>query len=1419
MLTGGTALSYRKQDLTNQKYPAVGFSKLAFSHKANLGDLGISLLSLTLPPELAVNGLSNPSGSELLNTNLLLYKNNITIVSSVRGALQHGVSYLIPSSSQINFLNFTASDGEVFTGTVDYVASSGVRVVDGQAVTASGVLGGDSRDFSVGTPFTVGKYLNAQVGAVLVFLDGVLQKRNTGNSATVLDGSYYELDLGNGLASVIRFNSASGTSRNVLVVSNGLLCDRPDGSLVASIEKLQGQINNMASYVATLAATSSAAVLGTTPTYIDLKTFGDRVISLESSDMTIKGNKTFSRPIVVQDGSSNTILSYSSTSNGFTLGKSSAAGAQSLNYLENGNSGVGQTGLVIRGRDGSSLSAPDTSYLSLEDKVSGHANIIGMASYAAGTTNRYALEFRHVSDTGTSTVLGLSTKEGSWNFGTGSSNSHVFNGALSATTTLSIGSVNATPVSQLTNSSIVLSDSGSLGVNSAAGLTWSANGTGWAAGVSNSSSSANSSGLLVKTSATDSATSILKAESGGATRVVFKSDGKVGINTSTPAAGLDIATTLNLSGYGTIKSALVQKYPSATSKAQQFLTKNKTGQFKRSQAEPTVSTWTARASAADNSWSSVCWSAELGIFVAVAASGVGNRVMTSPDGITWTARTPATDNSWNSVCWSPELGIFVAVASSGSGSQSTSIMSSPDGITWTTRTPSISNGSWTSICWSPELGLFVVTGNGSAGNVNNKLMTSPDGITWTSRTASVGNFWNSVCWSAELGLFVAVAVNGSGDRVMTSSDGITWTTRASAADYNWFSVCWSAELSLFVAITQGYSVVMTSSDGINWTSRNISAPANNWNSVCWSPELGLFVSVANSGTGNRVMTSPDGTTWTARTSAADNYWISVCWSPELQTFAAVGGSGTGNRVMTASYPITVSSTGSVNVTGAINAASSINATGAINASSTVQAAGLITASSGILVKNTAFQKYSYSNSKTQQFLTKNKTGQFKRSQAVATVSTWITKASSADNSWNSVCWSPELGLFVAVAQSGTGNRVMTSPDGTTWTSRTSAADNQWSSVCWSPELGLFVAVSVSGTGNRVMTSPNGITWTIRTSASDNNWNSVCWSAELGLFVAVATGATVSSGRVMTSTDGITWTARTAAYENYWSSVCWSAELGIFVAVSSAAATKETSVMTSSDGINWTARTSPLLSTWNSVCWSAELSLFVAVSSFGTGNRVMTSPDGITWTSRTSATDNDWYSVCWSAELGIFIATATTGTGNRVMTSPDGLTWTSRTSAADNSWYSVCWSPELQIFATVGASGTGNRVMTASYPLTVTATGDTTAIGNIKATGNIIAAATLTASDERLKANIKTINDAVNKVMALRGVSFERNGKEQIGVIAQEVQKVLPQVVDVPDDANDFLAVSYGNIVGLLIEAVKDQQNQIEDLKKLVEARS
>lgn len=97
--------------------------------------------------------------------------------------------------------------------------------------------------------------------------------------------------------------------------------------------------------------------------------------------------------------------------------------------------------------------------------------------------------------------------------------------------------------------------------------------------------------------------------------------------------------------------------------------------------------------------------------------------------------------------------------------------------------------------------------------------------------------------------------------------------------------------------------------------------------------------------------------------------------------------------------------------------------------------------------------------------------------------------------------------------------------------------------------------------------------------------------------------------------------------------------------------------------------------------------------------------------------------------------------------------------------------------------------------------------------NLTCAGTVTAnSDERLKKNIETITDALHKVTGLRGVEYDHKntGDHCLGLIAQEVEQIIPQVVY--EGVDGVKSVAYQNIVALLIEAVKDQQRQIDELK-------
>jgi hypothetical protein len=117
--------------------------------------------------------------------------------------------------------------------------------------------------------------------------------------------------------------------------------------------------------------------------------------------------------------------------------------------------------------------------------------------------------------------------------------------------------------------------------------------------------------------------------------------------------------------------------------------------------------------------------------------------------------------------------------------------------------------------------------------------------------------------------------------------------------------------------------------------------------------------------------------------------------------------------------------------------------------------------------------------------------------------------------------------------------------------------------------------------------------------------------------------------------------------------------------------------------------------------------------------------------------------------------------------------------------------------------------------------DTTGVSKvvISLTGDITAAGDVVAnSDIRLKSEIKPITNAVDTVKALSGKSYIKDDKPSIGLIAQEVEEVMPFMVHTASDEMGTKSVNYQNMVALLIEAVKEQQEQIDELKKLLEAK-
>ncbi len=934
-----------------------------------------------------------------------------------------------------------------------------------------------------------------------------------------------------------------------------------------------------------------------------------------------------------------------------------------------------------------------------------------------------------------------------------------------------------------------------------------------------------------------------------------------------------------------------------------FVAVSSTGTSNRVMTSPDGTTWTARTSSVDNNWQSIIYANSL--FIAGSNNGTNNRIMTSSDGTTWTTQdttnvnidfkcfayssslniivagsngdglnssylynkiaTSTNGTSWTlrdslydllwDVIYVNELSLFIAVSSRGTG-YTKQLAYSSDGYIWNYGfIDNTISASFKKVCWSSALSLLIATSN------TNKFYKSTDGINWTSVIVPNSTTWNCIMWINELNMFIAV---GNSGQVIKSTDGNTWSSITMPSSRNNTYIEWSSSLNLAIIVTQSNpTIYFTSNDGNTWTERTMLADGiTNINTdtspiITWISQLNLFIYFCSLYT-STYYTSTDGLNWTTRSGTVStlksaNFSVAgitkpPVWINKLNKLYAIVPGNTFSKIFESSDGITWTKYYTVNSLhdrySALYWADSIETLLAYGANTHLAP---IQPFMTLNTFNTPNVNHNLSS-------INNLVNSYSSAASIESIATWISRTSATNNNWTSVCYSFDKNLFVAVSNTGTGNRVMTSSDSITWTSRTSAANNDWTSICYSQELGLFVAVSNSGTGNRVMTSSDSITWTSRTSAIDNNWTSVCWSADLGLFVAVANSGT--GNRIMTSSNGTNWELRTNPIDNNWTSICWSPDLEIFVAVASSGTGDR--VMTSYDAITWTSRTSATDNNWTSICWSLELGLFVAVANTGTGDRVMTSPDGITWTSRTSATDNDWTSVCWAPEINSFIAVATSGTEDRIMTSHNGITWTSRTSSVDNNWTSICWSSGYNMAVAVSNTGTTNRVLTSTislpYPkssynvapstLNINHSNGRVGLGGIYSPNFQLELSTDSAakpstaywsvsSDMRLKENIEDadLDLCYDNIKKLRLVKYtwkdelynneipSEEERTQLGWIANEVEEIFPKAIKTVSAYNfdDCKSLDSDQIIASLFGTAKKLLNEYEEQKNTIQS--
>ena len=421
---------------------------------------------------------------------------------------------------------------------------------------------------------------------------------------------------------------------------------------------------------------------------------------------------------------------------------------------------------------------------------------------------------------------------------------------------------------------------------------------------------------------------------------------------------------------------------------------------------------------------------------------------------------------------------------------------------------------------------------------------------------------------------------------------------------------------------------------------------NNLNAVTYGN--GTFVAVGELGT---ILTSPDGVTWTIRTSGTSYGLNGITYGNN--TFVAVG-----DTILTSpdgvSWTIRSSMTsgGLQGVTYGNNTFVAVAYSGAIltspdGVSWTIINSG-VPYGSGVTYGNGTFVAVGDS--------------------AILTSPdgvTWTTKNFSASLSLFAVTYGN--GTFVAV-----GGTILTSPDGVSWTIRSSGISSGLYGVTYGN--GTFVAVGDSA----ILTSPDGVRWTIINLGASLSLFAVTYAN--GTFVAVgsrSTGRYSFIGTILTSLDGVSWTKELEASGRLFFGVTYGNNT--FVAVGDYG-----TILTSPDGVTWTI-----------INLGASLSLFAVTYANGTfvavGGTILTSPDGVSWTIRSSMTYGGLRGVTYGNNT--FVAVGDYGT---ILTSPDGVTWTTRSSGTSSFLNGVTYGNGT--FVAVGGYGT----ILQSDPLTGTA---------------------------------------------------------------------------------------------------------------------
>ncbi len=861
--------------------------------------------------------------------------------------------------------------------------------------------------------------------------------------------------------------------------------------------------------------------------------------------------------------------------------------------------------------------------------------------------------------------------------------------------------------------------------------------------------------------------------------------------------------------------------------------------------------WTSSRISDLINFQSVCWSPELNLFVAVGDSNAINRILISNDGFIWNMPSNGVyANTWVDVCWSPQLNMFVAVANNTGSTISSRIMVSNDGNNWSIINNNVANNRiFINIVWAPELNMFVASNS----STTSRIFRSYDGYNWDycygNTDGTTTSQWGSktimpIIWISELHVFVAMFAENT-TYINISYNGIDWYAYSHVTTVSNTSLCWSSKNGLLTtsSLTNKINLITEFSKQIG-ISDNILYFNQSTNNVGVNTKLpqSQFDINATDGKCLKLINSTVNSEFNIDNTGQLNIIPSLNNTLLNTSFISNGGAGIKlNNVLLMptildydyinNLQLGISTPNKALLTDASNNISNINILycnsltineQSVNNSNTNPYLENLVLGTAMPSKPLSCDLNSNINNLNQLSINKlaleydniylnsnidienailiNKFKYKNNENLINLVSTnWCTSSISS-STFNDICYSPALQLYIVCTNAG----LYSSKNLTSWNLIYIGEYTNFTfkNICWSNELNKFAVVSWNSNSDNILTSSDGVNWIngINISISSNTKVEIIWVNKLKSFIYV------KPSQLLMSNDGINWNNSPIMSSNNWSSVCWSDKLNLLLVCS---ATNKR-IASSPDGINWTYTIPASISAmpYNSICWSDKLNMAIATAN---NAAYAYSFNGINWF--VGIAPNSLSNIIWCNDLNVFIS-GTTASSSTISYSFTGFTWFTIPMNISATWRRLFWakhknilfaintntssqisyyilphnkksgshliSHKSQVFFNKSTGNLGLGTVTPNYQLELSS--DSAA----KATSSTWTIS----SDQRLKENIENadLNICYNviKNLSLKRYkwkdsifeNFKIKDRTKLGWIADEVETVFPKAVEI-----------------------------------------